>query len=53
MNAALTCDSRNEKATGKRSAGNPHAAFEEGGQEIGSYSTGKVCALAQERVPFQ
>jgi len=30
MNAALTCDSRNEKATGKRSAGNPHAAFDEG-----------------------
>jgi len=32
MNAALTCDSRNEKATGKRSAGNPHAAFDEGSQ---------------------
>jgi len=30
MNAALTCDSRNEKKTGKRSAGNPHAAFDEG-----------------------
>ncbi len=47
MNAVLTCDSRNEKATGKRSAGNPHAAFEEGGQEIGSYSTvfrGRICA---------
>jgi len=30
MNAAFTCDSYNEKATGKRSAGNPHAAFDEG-----------------------
>ena len=30
MNAVLTCDSYNEKATGKRSAGNPHAAFDEG-----------------------
>jgi len=30
MNAVLPCDSDNEKATGKRSAGNPHAAFDEG-----------------------
>jgi len=30
MNAVLTCDSRNEKPAGKRSAGNPHAAFDEG-----------------------
>jgi len=32
MNAVLTCDSRNEKSAGKRSAGNPYAAFDEGSQ---------------------
>jgi hypothetical protein len=26
----LVCDSLDEKTTGKRSAGNPHAAFDEG-----------------------
>jgi len=30
--AILYCDSLRMKISGKRSAGNPHAAFEEGGQ---------------------
>ena len=32
MTAGLYCDSNNVKITGKRSAGNLHAAFDEGDQ---------------------
>lgn len=32
MTVKLYCDSDHVKTAGKRSAGNPHAAFDEGGQ---------------------